>query len=274
MHPVDRRDFLTVPDDIYFSYFVNAFYCGDCGPDGIVVYGEGLPAGIRQSFDFFAAGLDVVSHELAHGVTDHTSGLIYQNESGALNEAFSDVIGVSVEFFMAESGRHRPEQADYLVGEDVRKPFGFRSLVDPLRYGDPDHYSIRFLGSSDNGGVHTNSLIAGHAFYLAIEGGINRTSGLSVRGVGSQNRAQVEQGVLPRVHDADAGRCDVCRRSRDDAPVGPVICSAPDTTWSGRFERRGPPLVSSERRARPAGPERGIGPPRATATGLGAVSPV
>ncbi len=239
VHPVDRRDFLTVPDDIYFSYFVNAFYCGDCGPDGIVVYGEGLPAGIGQSFDFFAAGLDVVSHELAHGVTDHTSGLIYQNESGALNEAFSDIIGVSVEFFMAESGRHPPERADYLVGEDVRRPYGFRSLVDPLSYNDPDHYSIRFLGSSDNGGVHINSLIAGHAFYLAIEGGINRTSGLSVRGVGSQNRAQVEQAfyrAFTMLMPADAtfavARATTLQSARDMFGAGHDVERAIREAWT------------------------------------------
>lgn len=198
VHPVRRSDLFTVPDEIFRLFYLNAFYCGECGPNGVVVYGEGLPTdhvltSTGQTVDFFAGALDIVSHELAHGVIDSTSHLIYQNESGALNEAFSDIIGVSAEFFMAESGRHDPEQADYILGEDVFKPNGIRSIADPLSFGDPDHYSIRFLGSSDNGGVHTNSLIASHAFYLAIEGGTNRTSGLSVTGVGSQSRAQIEQ---------------------------------------------------------------------------------
>ena len=60
-------------------------------------------------------------------------------------------------------------------------------------FGDPDHYSKRYLGSDDNGGVHTNCTIVDQAFYLAIEGGTNRTSGLSAQGVGSANREQIEK---------------------------------------------------------------------------------
>jgi Zn-dependent metalloprotease len=60
-------------------------------------------------------------------------------------------------------------------------------------FGHPDHYSLRYTGTADNGGVHTNSGISNHAFYLAIEGGTNRTSGLSVQGVGSANREQIER---------------------------------------------------------------------------------
>ena len=66
-------------------------------------------------------------------------------------------------------------------------------MANPLAYGDPDHYSRRFTGTADNGGVHINSGIANHAFYLAIEGGTNRTSGLSVQGVGGGNREQIER---------------------------------------------------------------------------------
>ena len=194
VHPVHRRDLSKVPSNIVSLFYLNAFYCGSCGAHGIVVYGEGLPPDAnRPMIDFFSGALDVVSHELTHAVTANTSQLIYRNESGALNEAFSDIVGVSIEFFMAESGRHKAEQADYILGEDVFKAGGIRSLASPSSFGDPDHYSIRFLGSRDNGGVHTNSTIAGHAFYLAIEGGTNSTSGLSVTGVGSQNRALIER---------------------------------------------------------------------------------
>ena len=92
-----------------------------------------------------------------------------------------------------KSGRHPAEQADYLIGEDVVKPGGIRSLSDPLAMGDPDHYSIRFVGASDNGGVHTNSTIASHVYFLAVEGGVNRTSGLAVSGLGAERRELVEQ---------------------------------------------------------------------------------
>jgi thermolysin len=116
---------------------------------------------------------------------------VYRNESGALNEAFSDFMAAGAEFFFQPEGSG-PLRADYLVGEDVITG-GLRSMADPRRFGDPDHYSLRFRGTQDNGGVHTNSLIPGHAFFLAIEGGTNRTSGRSVTGVGGSNRHQIER---------------------------------------------------------------------------------
>jgi len=193
VHPVSRADLLTYPGSVISLYYLNAFYAGD----GVMVYGEGLPpgyvlAGSGQYVDYFSAALDIVSHELSHGVTDFTSDLVYRNESGALNEAFSDVMAVSVEFFFQEVGSGNMK-ADYLIGEDTIRPGGIRSIANPQAYGDPDHYSKRYTGASDNGGVHTNSGIANNAFYLAIEGGTNRTSGLSVQGVGAANREQIEK---------------------------------------------------------------------------------
>jgi thermolysin len=194
-NPVRRTDLQTSSNSVIGAFFVNAFYAGD----GYMVYGVGLPSGFftrspigNQTWDFLSGALDVVAHELSHGVTEFTSNLIYLNESGALNEAFSDIIGTSVEFFFQSPG-NASMQADYLMGEDVVRPGGIRSLANPAAYGDPDHYSKRFLGTEDNGGVHTNSTIATHAFYLAIEGGTNATSGLSVQGVGPANRAQIEK---------------------------------------------------------------------------------
>ena len=173
------------------DFFINAFYAGG----GIMVYGVGLPAGFTaggQSWNHLSGALDIVAHELTHGVTDYTSGLIYRNESGALNEAFSDILGTSVEFFYQPAG-NGDLRADYLIAEDVVKPGGLRSMENPQAYGDPDHYSRRFLGSADNGGVHINSGIANQAFYLAVEGGTNRTSQLAVQGVGAANREQIER---------------------------------------------------------------------------------
>jgi thermolysin len=190
VHPARRADFVqTFP--IVPDFYLNAGYYGD----GVMLYGEGLPAGRTiggQTVDFFSAALDIVAHELTHGVTQYTSNLIYQNESGALNEAFSDIMGTAVEFYFQQPGSGTL-RADYLMGEDVFRPGGIRSASDPQAYGDPDHYSRRFTGSDDNGGVHTNSGIANNAFYLAIEGGTNRTSGLSVQGVGAANREQIER---------------------------------------------------------------------------------
>ena len=197
VHPIDRAELFTAPSEVVALFHLNAFFCGPCGPNGIVVFGEGLPPGQTlvggQTLDFFAAGIDIVAHELGHAVIESSSGLVYEGESGALSEAFSDLIGAGTEFFMAESGRHPAEQADYLIGEDVVKPGGVRSLSDPLAKGDPDHYSIRFLGPEDNGGVHTNSTIVSHVYFLAVEGGVNRTSGLAVNGLGAERRELVEQ---------------------------------------------------------------------------------
>jgi len=197
-HPVRRSDIFSARlADL--DFYLNAFWCSGCGPGGrgMIAFGEGLPegyvlTGTGQSVNYFAGSLDIVAHELTHAVTDYSSRLEYERESGALNESFSDIMGTSAEFFFEPPGsglRH----ADYLIGEDTFTPGGIRSMSDPAAFGQPDHYSRRFRGSSDNGGVHTNSGIPNHAFYLAIEGGVNRTSGISVQGVGAANREQVEK---------------------------------------------------------------------------------
>ena len=190
VHPVRRIEVLELVD-ILPEFFINAFYAGD----GVMVYGVGLPAGFTlggKVWDFLSGSLDIVAHELTHGVTQYTSNLIYLNESGALNESFSDMMATGAEFFFQRPGSGSM-QADYLLGEDVVRPGGFRSMSNPLALGDPDHYSRRFTGTEDNGGVHTNAGISNHVFYLAIEGGTNRTSGLSVQGVGAANREQIEK---------------------------------------------------------------------------------
>ncbi len=143
--------------------------------------------------------LDIVAHELAHGVTHFTAALGDTgppNEPGAINEAFSDIIGTAVEFYVQESGTGLL-RADYLLGEDA--DVLIRSLRDPQEIANvvtgpyPDHYSNLYRGPLDRGGVHLNAPILGHVYYLAIEGGTNRTSGQSVAGVGAANRLQIER---------------------------------------------------------------------------------
>jgi Zn-dependent metalloprotease len=199
-HTVRLQDVFTADAGTLGLFYVNAFYCPSCGSDGrgMMVYGEGLPAtaffqigSTRVFVKNFAGALDVVAHELTHGVTAFTSRLLSANEPGALNEAFSDMMGTSVEFFVRPAG-----QANYLMGSDIFSPptAGFvRSLQDPASFGTPDHFSKRLTDSADNGEVHANSTIASHAFYLAIEGGTNKTSGLAVQGVGAANREQIEK---------------------------------------------------------------------------------
>jgi bacillolysin len=179
----------------------NAFWCGECAGSGLMYFGSGYPAGYvtrwGQSILPLAGALDVIAHELTHGVVDSSSGLIPGNEPGALNEAIADIFGTSVEFFYQQAGSG-PGRADYVMGEDSFRAAragtldGIRSLSNPRAFGYPDHYSERYTGPDDDGGVHINAGIPGNAFYLAVEGGSNRTSGLAVQGVGAANRQQIE----------------------------------------------------------------------------------
>ena len=178
----------------------------------------------------------MVAHELSHGVTDYSSGLIYEGESGALNEAFSDIMGTSVEFFI------RPTTGNYLMGEGLvtaLNPCLIRSLADPLSFGSPDNYSLLFTGTADNGGVHINSTIASHAFYLAIEGGTNRTSKLAVQGVGSANREQIEKvfyrgftQLLPSNATFSLARAATIQAARDLYGVGSAPERAVTQAWT------------------------------------------
>lgn len=193
VHPVPRASVLSQSSATINAFYLNAFYAGS----GVMVYGEGLPSNLTaggQRWNYLSGALDVVAHELTHGVTDYTSDLLYEFESGALNESFSDMMGTAVEFFFQQPGSGSMK-ADYLVGEDVVTPGGIRSMENPAAYGQPDHYSKRIQVpiTRDNGGVHTNSGIPNHVYYLAIEGGTNRTSGLGVQGVGQANREQIEK---------------------------------------------------------------------------------
>jgi thermolysin len=218
-------------------FYANAAYYGG----GLVIYGVGLPDNVTsggRTWNHTVAAIDIVAHELTHGVTSFSSGLIYLNESGALNESFSDIIGTAVEFFFQQpgSGNHR---ADYLCGEDAVKPAGIRSLENPGAYGHPDHYSRRFIGSADNGGVHTNSGISNHAFYLAIEGGTNRTSGLSVQGVGASNREQIEKvfyraftQLLPANATFSTARAATIQAARDLYGSGSAVERAVTEAWT------------------------------------------
>jgi bacillolysin len=233
----------SIPPDLFGLFVVNAFWCGACGPDGVglMYFGNGFPPNVvfqstGQNWGFLAGSLDVAAHELTHAVTESTSNLIYVNESGALNESFSDIMGTSVEFFYQPVGAG-VGQADFILAEDsVRTPSGaglqgIRSMVNPIAFGDPDHYSIRFTGTGDNGGVHINSAIPSHAFFLAIAGGTNRVSGLTVAGVGLSNMEQIEKVfyraftlLMPANSTFATARAATIQAARDlYGPTGPVV---------------------------------------------------
>ncbi|MFD2627379.1 M4 family metallopeptidase [Oceanobacillus kapialis] len=145
-------------------------------------YGDG--DGIR--FHPLAAGLDVAAHEMTHGVIQHTANLIYRNESGALNESFADIFGVMV------------DRDDWLIGEAIMADgtIGLRSMEDPTDLIErrtqapyPDHWSRRYTGTLDNGGVHINSSINNKAAYLVSEGGEHFD--VTVNGVGREKTEQI-----------------------------------------------------------------------------------
>lgn len=110
--------------------------------------------------------LEVIAHELMHGVTDYTSDLIYSSESGAINESMSDVFGKALEYYVDPAG------FDWLIGQSfLLNQYGrhFRSMEDPNTRNHPKYYGGQFW--NDNGGVHTNSSIGNHWFYRLVEGG-------------------------------------------------------------------------------------------------------
>jgi hypothetical protein len=197
-----------------------------------------------QNYSYLAGALDIAAHELTHAVTSFTSALEYRNESGALNEAFSDMMGKSVEFFYHPAGSG-VGQADYVIAKDVVRAVrpgalsGFRSMSNPALFGDPDHYSRRYTGTGDGGGVHINSAIANHAFYLAIEGGTDRTSGLNVQGVGAANREQIEKvfyraftTLLPASSTFLIARTATIQSARDLYGAGSTVERAVTQAWT------------------------------------------
>jgi thermolysin len=244
---ISQQGALSLPTAL-LDYALNAFWCDYCGPGavGMMYFGNGLPPGITYfglSANYLAGSLDVVAHELTHGVTSSSSNLIYMNESGALNESFSDIMGTAVEFFFQPAGSG-PGQADYLIGEDSYRWSGFpvggvRSMATPALFGNPDHYSIRYTGTEDEGGVHINSSIPNHAFYLAIEGGRNRVSGITVQGVGAANREQIEKAfyraftlLLPASADFSAARATTIQAARDLYGANSAAATAITQAWT------------------------------------------
>jgi Zn-dependent metalloprotease len=136
-----------------------------------MVFGDGD----GQLFNRFTIALDVIGHELAHGVTEDESGLVYFYQSGALNESMSDVFGSLIKQYTL---RKTADQADWLIGAgllgDAVDGEALRSMKkpgtaydDPVLGKDPQPAHMRdYLNTTqDNGGVHINSGIPNHAFY-------------------------------------------------------------------------------------------------------------
>jgi Zn-dependent metalloprotease len=139
-----------------------------------MAYGDGD----GQAFTRFTKSIDVVGHELTHGVVSYSADLVYQDEPGAMNEHFADVFGTLVKQWKK---KQTVKQADWLLGTEIIVPAPTRKAIrnmadpgtafkgDPYLGDDPQpkHMKDKYAGPSDSGGVHINSGILNYAFYLA-----------------------------------------------------------------------------------------------------------
>ena len=172
---------------ITYQYFLDTFNRNSVDDNGqpvisVVHYGQNLVNaywdGTQMTFGdgdgnnwSALTSLDIIAHEFAHGVTQHngTGGLVYLDESGALNESFSDIFGAVVEFL------YHPDGGDWLIGEDfdLENQVGFRNMANPHMMNHPKTYlgTNWYDGTGDNGGVHFNSSVQNHWFYLLTDGG-------------------------------------------------------------------------------------------------------
>lgn len=158
----------------------NAFWNGS-----VMTYGDGSSNGAEGNGYFDAlTSLDVAAHEIGHAVTTFTANLAYQRESGGLNEGYSDIWGAAVEHFAKGNGSDINPAADiWLIGDEIDRRTGsaaLRSMSDPKSLGQPDTYGGTYwkepncgtpTQSNDYCGVHTNSGVLNHWFYLAVTGG-------------------------------------------------------------------------------------------------------
>ena len=185
--------------------FVNAYWDGTQMNYGD---GDGKTAGPLTT-------LDIAGHEIAHGLTERTAGLLYEGESGGLNEAMSDIIGSGVEWYAAQ--KNKAVEFDWKVGEDAWTPANGNG--DALRYMDDptkDGYSVdHYKNYPKQTEVHGSSGIANNAFYLLANGGKNRTSGLEVKdGIGMEKGLKVfaralEHYMTPKTTFAQARQATV-----------------------------------------------------------------
>jgi Zn-dependent metalloprotease len=152
----------------YGVAYDNAFWNGSQ-----MVYGDGD----GELFQRFTKAIDVIGHELTHGVTEYEANLAYYGETGALNESFSDVFGILVK---QRTLNQTASQSDWIIGAGLFtakvKGVGIRSMKapgtaynDPVLGKDPQPATVKdyYRGTADNGGVHINSGIPNYAFYLA-----------------------------------------------------------------------------------------------------------
>lgn len=205
----------------------NAFWTGSQ-----MAYGDG--DGVN--YGPFGNGLDVVAHELTHGVTQFTTGLVYQDEPGALNEALSDIFGAATEAWARGLSANT-----WRLGEDVYTPGvpgdAFRYMNNPTQDGDSrDYYPTRYIGPDDWGGVHWNSGIANLAFYLLVQGGQHPrgVTSYSVTGIGLLKAERIFYRVQSALLITSNGNFEAMRNATAQAArdlYGPVEAASVHAAW-------------------------------------------
>ena len=161
---IDNMGMDIISNIRYGKDYNNAFWDGD-----EMTYGEGD----QIQFKDFTSAIDVIAHELMHGITQFLANLEYQSQSGALNEHFSDVFGTVIK---QKYYKQECSEADWLIGDklltDAFPGIAIRSMKAPGTANDfdsqPDHMDRYYTGDDDNQGVHINSGIPNKAFYLTV----------------------------------------------------------------------------------------------------------
>lgn len=187
---IDNNHFAIKSYVHYSRNYFNAFWDGSR-----MTYGDGSSTNGNKPL----TALDVCAHEIGHGMTSKTANLVYQKESGALNEAFSDILGNSVEFWA------RPTKASWKLGEDFS--YVIRDMANPNAYGDPDTYGGTYWvnpnctpsSTNDYCGVHTNSGVLNFWYYLLVNGGSGTNDkgfAYNVTGIGLDKAAQIAYRTL------------------------------------------------------------------------------
>jgi Zn-dependent metalloprotease len=155
----------TLVSSIHFS----RYYCNAYWQDNQMVYGDGD----GMIFLDFTSSNDFIGHELTHGVTQYTAGLLYTDEPGALNESISDAFG---SMFRQWSSKQSVLQADWLIGADLMGPTAHehgwtcvRDLADPGAAHCLSRQPADYAHYIPGGDPHDNSGIANHAFFLAAK---------------------------------------------------------------------------------------------------------
>lgn len=154
----------------YDQNFDNAFWDG-----AMMSYGDG--SGITNGGFSPLTSMDVCAHEMGHGICQYTANLDYYAESGAMNESLSDIWGAVIENWSNPHENDSQAKETWEIGEEIGAT-PMRSMANPKQHGQPDTYgganwinTVNCSGGFDQCGVHTNSGVGNHWFYLISQGG-------------------------------------------------------------------------------------------------------